>query len=225
MRCSKAQKLISAAMDGELSTQEGLFLARHLEECSGCRLYQEDLHACRVLLQESEMAPSANFEWKVQLGIRKALREGVAKNDSAPGRFWLPAGLSAVLSGVAVVLVGIWLLPQVEPRPQTVSGVAPVAWNAPRARSGSVLPVSSGVDASQTRVSLGRPVWRRGALPDWRTPPSLRGQVSTVNDLRMGVPTTIDPQLRLGSQRYRLVPRQAEAPADSTPHRESSLRH
>ncbi len=192
MRCSKAQLNISAALDGELDQASRAGLVRHLEDCPGCLRYQEDLEQCRVLLRESEAAPSAQFEWKVQLGIAKALRERASSHETArAGRFWLPAGVSAVATAGLVLAVGLWWLGAQGPVGSGSAG-----------NSGGFLTASSPIAGStfsntplraleqespfRPRVVNTMPQWGRQARPDWRTPPSLQGQVFTVNDLRLG---------------------------------------
>lgn len=208
MRCSKAHINISAAMDGELDQAGCAELARHLESCPDCIRYQEDLEQCRVLLRDSECAPSAQFEWKVQLGISRALREGAAAQTvESSGRFWLPAGATALVTAAMVLAVGLWWL----------GGELPL--NSDQGRS----PLASGsqselqVDASASlralqqqtafrpRVVNTMPEWPRQVRPDWRTPPSIQGQISTVNGLRMLPSEPTEAHLRYGFRNPGLV--------------------
>ncbi len=226
MRCSKAQLLISAAMDGEITAPEGIALGEHLDACSDCRRYQEDLLGCHRLLQESELAPSAQFEWKVQLGIRKALRKEAARDEErAPGRFWTPVGWTAALSASLVILLGLWLLPGGGGQDPAGPGPASRGW-----ASSPLRPVATRSETSRkafdtTPVALRDPAWRRGARLDWRTPPSLREQISTVSDLRMDVPVKVDFQPRLGEGTYVFLPRTIKVTTDSARLGKAPLRH
>jgi anti-sigma factor RsiW len=216
MRCSKAQVFISTAMDGELNDQERVALARHLEGCTECVTYQHDLEACHRLLQETESAPSAQFEWMVQLGIRKALRSRASAQDTVGGRFWLPASISALSVMVVVLGLGLWLLPGSN-APSSISTTPNLlAESASSAAKSPALGFSAAEEFAklQKQTAAEVPAWRLGARPDWRTPPSLLGHVSTVNALLMGSSEDIGSQLRFGS-RYVRVPGQGAVPVDS----------
>jgi len=169
MRCNKAQNLISLAMDEPLAEFERLHLAKHLERCSPCVQYETDIQRVRVLLVEAEAAPPANFEWKVQLGIQKALREAASQRDdlSQRRRFWLPAGVSAVAVAAIVVFVG---------------GVGVMRLSDDTVIDGG----SSTNDYSSAKPSFTQPAtsnqYTQDPTPrqyqsDWRTPASSRGSV------------------------------------------------
>jgi len=216
MRCAKARVFISTAMDGELKDQDRVTLARHLQDCPECVNYQEDLETCHKLLQESESAPSAQFEWMVQLGIRKALRARASAQDTTSGRFWLPASISAFSVMIVVLGLGLWLLPA---RNASVSISSPpelLAQSSSTAKKSPALGFSAAEEFAnlQKQTAAEIPAWRLGARPDWRTPPSLLGHVSTVNALLMGSSEDIGSQLRFGS-RYVRVPGQGAVPVDS----------
>ncbi len=216
MRCAKARVFISTAMDGELNDQDRVTLARHLEDCPECVNYQEDLETCHRLLRETESAPSAQFEWMVQLGIRKALRSRASAQDSAGGRFWLPASISAFSVLVVVLGLGLWLLPAKNAPIGINSSPDLLAESTPTAAKSPALGFSAADEFAklQKQTAAEIPAWRLGARPDWRTPPSLVGHVSTVNALLMGSSEDIGSQLRFGS-RYVRVPGQGAVPVDS----------
>jgi hypothetical protein len=112
MRCRKAQELISLALDEPLSEYDRSHLGRHLESCPDCARQRSVLMKGRELLGAGLSAPPDNFEWKVQLGIQRALRAGaVAAENPAPARrFWLPAASSAIAVATVVVVAGaLWL--------------------------------------------------------------------------------------------------------------------
>lgn len=216
MRCAKARVFISTAMDGELNDQDRVTLARHLEDCPECVNYQEDLETCHRLLRETESAPSAQFEWMVQLGIRKALRARASAQETAGGRFWLPASISAFSVMVVVLGLGLWLLPAKNAPIGINSSPDLLAESTPTATKSPALGFSAADEFAKLRKQTVAeiPAWRLGARPDWRTPPSLLGHVSTVNALLMGSSEDIGSQLRFGS-RYVRVPGQGAVPVDS----------
>lgn len=111
MRCQHANQLISLALDEPLSEYDRQALASHLQQCPACTRHEQILARGREILQSAVVDPPDNFEWKVQLGIQKALRAG-AREDFQPrtGRFWLPLGVSATVVAVLVVVAGnVWL--------------------------------------------------------------------------------------------------------------------
>jgi hypothetical protein len=112
MRCNNAHQLISIALDEPLSEYDRSGLERHLESCPACARHRALLLRGRELLGVGLVAPAENFEWKVQLGIQRALRAGAAAAElpRSPRRFWLPAGASAIVVASLVVIAGtFWL--------------------------------------------------------------------------------------------------------------------
>ena len=176
MRCNKAKNLVSLAMDEPLAETDRIQIAHHLEACPGCREYQEDLHKCRQLIQQSETAPSANFEWKVQLGIQKALREAAARQsaDIQPRRFWLPASASAVAAAVVIVAVGGAWLVQHDFTDES-AGLQPEPQQQVSAPSTGVNPYLR--DAGSRQGNPGATVVHDPSSPgvrrDWRQPPAV----------------------------------------------------
>jgi hypothetical protein len=109
MRCHKAQEFISLSLDDAIGEYDRSQLSQHLESCAECADYQSILQRGTDVLRSAPLvSPSDNFEWKVQLGIQRALREG-ASAEAAPvraSRLWLPAGLSAAASALLVIGLG-----------------------------------------------------------------------------------------------------------------------
>ncbi len=108
----KARELVSRGLDETLSEYERNQLEQALQD-PACAKYHDDLLRGRELLQQGLVEPPDNFEWKVQLGIQRALR-GEAQGRAMPApprRFWLPVGATAAAMAVAVVVMGVWLLP------------------------------------------------------------------------------------------------------------------
>ncbi len=114
--CRRARSWISRALDDDLGETERVRLSEHIGGCAECRRHQEVLEQGRQWMRAAEAEPSENFEWKVQLGIQKALREQAAGGEDtavvggAPS-FWRPALASAAAVAVLVVMTGAWLLP------------------------------------------------------------------------------------------------------------------
>ena len=111
--CQRARAWISRALDDDLDEATSLRLGEHVAGCTECRRHQEVLEQGRVMLRSAEAEPSENFEWKVQLGIQRALRERAA-GDVVPTPnvgFWRPAVASAAVVAVTVVGLGLAFLP------------------------------------------------------------------------------------------------------------------
>jgi len=214
MRCSKAQVNISAVMDGELDQAARAELGQHLETCPDCVLYQQELEKCRVLLRESESAPSAQFEWKIQLGIAKALREHASHSSvEREGRFWLPAGVTAVVTAGLILAVGLWWLGAQSPAGliDSEEGLATGNGALVQARRQAPLRVFEQESPLRPHVVNTMPEWGRRVRPDWRTPPSMQGQITTVNDLRMLPNEAVNPHMRLGYHSHGMLPAAADS--------------
>jgi hypothetical protein len=130
--CRRARSWISRALDDDLGETERVRLSEHIGACTECRRHQEVLEQGRRWMQAAEAEPSENFEWKVQLGIQKALRERAAEGSDGAvvggvPSFWRPALASAAAVAVLVVMVGTWVLSGSEgPVPPTSgSGTGP----------------------------------------------------------------------------------------------------
>lgn len=111
LRCSRAREWVSLALDDQLDEAGRIQLASHLVECADCRQHQMVLEHGSTALRSNLAEPSENFEWRVQLGIQRALRDAAVGSQRASGSFWRPALASA--AGVAALVVGLgsfWLL-------------------------------------------------------------------------------------------------------------------
>ena len=146
MACRRARTWISRSLDDDLDEGTLLRLEEHVGSCAECRRHREVLLQGRTLLRGSEAEPSENFEWKVQLGIQRALRERAAE-ASAPeerrGSFWRPAMASAAAVALLVVGAGQMMLQTPEPAPN--GGAASVlGTSAPASRVAEATPDLSG---------------------------------------------------------------------------------
>lgn len=52
MNCNKAKVLMSAAIDGELTSKEEDELTWHLAECPECRTYFQDAKKTKIIIRE-----------------------------------------------------------------------------------------------------------------------------------------------------------------------------
>ena len=52
MNCNKAKVLMSAAIDGELTSKEEEELSRHLAQCAECRAYFQDAKKTKIIIKE-----------------------------------------------------------------------------------------------------------------------------------------------------------------------------
>jgi anti-sigma factor RsiW len=124
MRCARAQKLMTAALDGELAPRRRRALDRHLIGCEACR---RELATTERMLGALEALP---MEAAVSAGLEQATlrRVRVAAADEDEGakasrwRRWLPLPAVAVASvAVLVLAVGIVRRTREVPAPPTVA--------------------------------------------------------------------------------------------------------
>ena len=110
LRCSRAREWVGLSMDEELDEVQRVRLAAHLADCPDCRRHESILRQGREALRGQMAEPSENFEWKVQLGIQRALRERAAGAEAPRASFWRPALASAAAVALLVVGAGaLWL--------------------------------------------------------------------------------------------------------------------
>ncbi len=112
MRCPKSRELISTAFDAELSEHDRCELVEHLATCEDCRTHHAVLEKGQTLLAEGLVDPPENFEWKVQLGIQRALRERATEVESTTfgWGFWGRTAATATTMAALVLLVGSFLM-------------------------------------------------------------------------------------------------------------------
>lgn len=144
LRCSRAREWVSLALDDQLDEAGRVQLASHLMECEDCRQHQALLERGSAALRSHWAEPSENFEWRVQLGIQRALRDAAVGPQRVAGSFWRPALASA--AGVAALVVGLgsFLLLDSNP-PQGLADRAPSAVQRPTASTMANLPVDAAV--------------------------------------------------------------------------------
>ena len=105
MRCSKAQKLISASIDGELDEARERAAKAHLGKCRACQCFASDLPRCAAALDRLRVPD-------VRPGFTGRMMARIP--ESKTGRIWwrdwldvlqpIPAGLGALALSCGVVL-------------------------------------------------------------------------------------------------------------------------
>jgi anti-sigma factor RsiW len=112
MRCEEAQELITARVDGELTTDEELAIEVHLEACAACR------QACAAESQLKQQIRLASFAVAAPASLRQAIQASAAREREpagprrrrglrrwfGAGSGWRPAFAAAVL---ALTLAGL----------------------------------------------------------------------------------------------------------------------
>jgi hypothetical protein len=123
--CGSARKLISLALDGEITGREAVRLRAHLAGCSDCSAYKRQLVSVAAALRES--AP--------ELTQGAAIRQ-VSRRTEKPGRI-------AVLAGAAALaLIGFAALAETGNKPAAV-GALSAAQGMPVYRGPSPAPIGA----------------------------------------------------------------------------------
>lgn len=110
MRCQKVKEYISQEMDELLPPDVTGDLTSHLDSCSGCRDYREDLLLGRRAIAATTPELSDNFEWKLQLKLNQTLQQTVGQSafpweESDPDKYrWFRNFGAAAAVGMAAVL-------------------------------------------------------------------------------------------------------------------------
>ncbi len=71
MRCNKAQEYLGLDLDGVLPPDATVQLTSHLDGCSECREFREDLLMGQRVLKATEPELPENFDWKLQLRLNQ----------------------------------------------------------------------------------------------------------------------------------------------------------
>ncbi len=121
MRCGKAQRLISIALDGELDPERDQALRAHLTGCGECRRVATSF---QQLGRALDVAHAAEPKW----GFAERLAARIANSEQPPtARFvpWLRGRLPALAAGTAAFCAGAALVilangnPTDQPQPRT----------------------------------------------------------------------------------------------------------
>jgi hypothetical protein len=143
MKCSRIREWISQEMDGQLAPRHVASLQDHLETCRDCREYRSDLQVGMRMLKATEPELPENFDWKLQLGLNRALREAAQEQHPWPQaggswRSWLGRASVAAACGLAAVLTVAMVAP-IDTMPLRADSTAAVAAGNPTLR----LPVAT----------------------------------------------------------------------------------
>jgi len=118
MRCNKARRFLSQAMDEQLPPAETRELALHLDECADCREFQSDLATGRRLLNATAPVLPDSFEWRLQLKLKQALQQSAGEtaypwqDSDAKTKSWVsPFATAASLGLAAVLALAMFLAP------------------------------------------------------------------------------------------------------------------
>jgi len=123
MRCQKVRDYISQEMDELLPPAVTGDLTSHLDSCSDCRDYREDLRLGRRAIAATTPELSDNFEWKLQLKLNQTLQQTVGQSafpweetDPDKWRWVRNFGAAAAVGMAAVLALAMFLGPVGGPR-------------------------------------------------------------------------------------------------------------
>ena len=123
MRCHKAQDYISQEMDEHLPPDVTVNLTEHLDACSHCRAYRDDLLLGRRVMSATTPELPDNFEWKLQLKLNQTLQHTAgetvypwAKTDQDKWRWFRNFGAAAAVGMAAVLALAMFVGPANAPR-------------------------------------------------------------------------------------------------------------
>jgi hypothetical protein len=106
MRCARAQALMTAAVDGELTPRRRGALDRHLAGCEGCR--RELATTARVLTALETLSMEAAVPEALEHATLRRVRVAAAEESLRPAtarwRIWLSLPAFAVATAAVVVL-------------------------------------------------------------------------------------------------------------------------
>jgi len=111
MRCKTARDDYFKNHDGVLNEVEKMKLQDHLNGCSACASFAEEMDRCLELLSDlPDVSPSENFEWNLKRRILEEKSRMIRRQESAVFGGW-QWGLRFVASAAAVALIilsGVW---------------------------------------------------------------------------------------------------------------------
>jgi hypothetical protein len=103
MRCAKARKSISLAMDGRLGTDGRVGLREHLRACLSCREWQKEQS---LILERVKKPPEIKLSPEHRCDLYGALLNRINREPYRPRPILpLPAALRPVWQGAAVFLI------------------------------------------------------------------------------------------------------------------------
>ena len=131
MRCHKAKGYISQEMDEHLPPDVTVNLTGHLDSCTDCRQFREDLLLGRRAMSATAPELPDNFEWKLQLKLNQTLQRTAGETafpwtetDQDKWRWARNFGAAAAIGMAAVLALAVFIGPENDPEQagQAVSG-------------------------------------------------------------------------------------------------------
>jgi anti-sigma factor RsiW len=166
MRCGRAQKLMTAAVDAELTPRRRGALDRHLAGCEGCR---RELASTERMLAALEALPmeaplSAGLE---QATFRRVRVAAADEEEASPRRWrWLPLPAFALATAAVLVLaVGIVRRTGEPPAPRVMAS-APAKAGGEEAARDPAPPSPIARSAPKAAEPVGEPPPDLAAAPD-----------------------------------------------------------
>lgn len=101
MNCETALELLSASLDGELTSAEKSQLQAHLDQCPSCRAIQTELVGLHAACGEMEALPPA--------GLKERIMQNLPPQRASKVIYWKRWG--AMAAALALVALAAWRLP------------------------------------------------------------------------------------------------------------------
>ena len=124
MRCGKARQWLSLDLDDQLPHDRVIALEHHLDACSECRAFRDDLLAGRRILKATEPKLSDSFEWRLRLRLNRTLEEAArlapAPWEEPSGRvagWWRHFSVASSVGLAAVLTIALFTWPLGETAP------------------------------------------------------------------------------------------------------------
>ena len=158
MKCRNAREAISSYLDDRLDQAGQAELNRHMENCSECSSFLQDLQEGLAMLHEIPLEePSPNFEWNLKRKLQTAMtEERVLERYSRKSAFW-PQFTASAAAALLIALGAAWLWLG------GLSGQALPELDAVRQPSLSTVPVQP--ESGYTRPQEGLGSANRGIVP------------------------------------------------------------
>jgi hypothetical protein len=118
MNCVEWEARVALHAGGDLTGAEAVEVERHLEECSGCRLFWSDLRESLAILRSAhaEVPPAAHFT---------AVRSRVMAELERGARPWRVLAWISAAAVAALLLVALWPARVVPQPPRLLASIPP----------------------------------------------------------------------------------------------------
>jgi hypothetical protein len=183
-------ELLSAYLDGEVTTAERIQVERHLDQCEGCRALLGDFRTmASAAAQEPPPPVPAGMASRIVATLGTLPAERTRARRARPLFAWVPLPV-AVAAGLLAALAGTWVLLRRQPDRQPVAVAQAERENLPPAQalSGDLAGMRHEVEAPVSQSRSGRSD-RPGAtpppaatLPTTTTPPPAAAEARPERD-------------------------------------------